>query len=77
MPLMSGSNFPAVAARPADGRRRPGGGRRSWCFSVRRRAGAGGNDLQIAHTGVYDTARYGSPLPARRAVITACGAGSG
>jgi len=30
-----------------------------------------GNYLQIAHTGVYDTARYGSPSQARQAVITA------
>jgi len=30
-----------------------------------------GNYLQIAHTGVYDIARYGSPSQARQAVITA------
>ncbi|MDQ2738464.1 MAG: MarR family transcriptional regulator, partial [Actinomycetota bacterium] len=29
------------------------------------------NYLQIAHTGVYDTARYGSPSQARQAVVTA------
>ncbi len=29
------------------------------------------NYLQIAHTGVYDTTRYGSPSQARQAVITA------
>jgi len=29
------------------------------------------NYLQIAHTGVYDSARYGSPSQARQAVITA------
>jgi len=30
-----------------------------------------GNYLQIAHTGIYDSARYGSPSQARQAVITA------
>ncbi len=41
---------------------------------VSRRGGVrelAGNYLQIAHTGVYDTARYGSPSQARQAVITA------
>jgi len=40
----------------------------SRCGGVRELAG---NYLQIAHTGVYDSARYGSPSQARQAVITA------
>jgi len=47
------------------GRRGPGVSRRG---GVRELAG---NCVQIAHTGVYDSARYGSPSQARQAVITA------
>jgi len=47
------------------GRQGPGVSR---CGGVRELAG---NYLQIAHTGIYDSARYGSPSQARQAVITA------
>jgi len=72
MPLTSGSNFPAVVGRPADGRRRPGGAR-VLVFLGAAVCGSWPGTVCRSRTvpGVYDSARYGSPSPARQAVITA------